>query len=607
MKNLIRCCVVTIICFIPVLHVSLAYGGSISGILFHDKNLNGEFDTGEEFIEDVLVSLYGFDGSRIHIETYTDSYGVFSFFGLNNGNYVVNVAPSLEIRFSSQSLRCASPLNFPVGRHRFNYGEYTVSNLQLPAFKYIGSGDSIGFCTSLCNITTVSPECYQKEVESRLKVINPAATLDNQSVPGSETKDLLTLVRLRNIWTIVDGGPQFVTISIGGNDFLNNDGDDSSCGQAWINARANAQEIISQLVSQLPGTDIEINTVYDNDADGTYPGTAPFHARWVEVWNQLIRDIAVSQRRHVTIAEIYPEYRHCDTDNSNCCGNPDLVCRDSAFPLPADNIHPTDDGYRVHSEKLWESVGGISIPGTNGTTDYTDVDFGFIPQMTVKYPSSTSYISGTGAVNLDRIYALDDSYASIPLGNQEIRISGFDAVPVGTITRVVGCVRYKTSGTYVNDTYRFEISVDGTFTSPPASLNPFNLNTIIPLIGGAGNSGAVVNAYPEYSSWREVSNLVTKNYDSTIDGHYHRPDIDWSDISNLSIRFRSEAVSGDDLMNIELDCAWLEIYGIPDLITPTPTPELTMVPLIPGSIIVIIMILLTIVFICADKFLKRSF
>src|SRR5262249_52421493 len=144
--------------------------------------------------------------------------------------------------------------------------------------------------------------------------------------------------------------------------------------------------------------------------------------------------------------------------------------------------------------------------------------------------------------------------AIVPAGDQELRLFGFDATPRGLLEQVVAHVRYRTSASPSDDFYRFEASVDGSFSA--AGSDDQSWNTIVPIVGGAGN-GAPVLAYPDQPQWRDVSALVTKG--AAIDGS---PTLTWQDLATLAVRLQGTAVGAADAFDVEWDVASLDLYGI---------------------------------------------
>src|SRR5207302_11418362 len=69
--------------------VASAAGGSVSGVVFHDDNRNGVFDSGESPMSGQTVYLYDGNGSYLGATT-SDSTGGYSFGGLADGNYRVD-------------------------------------------------------------------------------------------------------------------------------------------------------------------------------------------------------------------------------------------------------------------------------------------------------------------------------------------------------------------------------------------------------------------------------------------------------------------------------------------------------------------------------------
>lgn len=259
-----------------------------------------------------------------------------------------------------------------------------------------------------------------------------------------------------------------------------------------------------------------LNTVYDNE-----DGDDAFHNEWGAVWNQVLRDVAWGQRRRVAVAEIWPDYSHEDPATGTKLGADALICQ--FFGL--DKIHPKKRGYDLHEEKVWQGLGGVTASATTETRN-----FGFLARIGSRFATIATDVGG-GASNLTDALVEDDFGAVLPAGNREVRLSGFDATPVGMLTQVVAKVRYRTVLPSTDDDYRFELSVDGSFAAPGSTSSTSSTwNTVVPLVGGAGN-GVPVLAGRDQGFWRDVSGLVTSG--AEIDG---RATIDWSDLANVTVR-----------------------------------------------------------------------
>lgn len=517
---------------------------AVNGTVFADLNRNGVQDFGEPALANVPVTLFGSHGT-IDVLTSTGSDGTFSFNVVSGLDLVLDVQPGDPWRESFQDLGGdPDPIpDFPQGRRRPGAGNLLVSNLraatQAIPLVHVALGDSIAFGFNLCDSPTGQND-YVTPLTARLDNAAVHAILNKLAVPGYETKDLLISSHSGSIFDAINAGAGLVSISIGGNDFLNDDGNTALTAANLVAARQNVQEILSTLESALPSADVVLNTVYDNKGGGD-----SFHNLWAPIWDEALRDSAWGQERRVQIAEIWPDYDHLDPFNSQHYGEKNLIC--IAFGL--DGIHPKKTGYQLHQQKVWQGIGGVTSAATTETRN-----FGFVQRMETRYPTQWNDVGG-GASNEADALTQDDVGAIIPGGNQELRLFGFDATPRGLLAQVVVRVRYRTSAPPTDDYYRFEASVDGTFSAPGADSNSWN--TVVPIVGGSGN-GCPVLAYPDQPAWREVSALVTKG--TPIDG---RPTLSWQDLANLTVRIQGTAVGAADNFNVEWDVTSIDLYGIP--------------------------------------------
>jgi hypothetical protein len=69
--------------------------GSLSGYVYFDQNQDRTFDTGDTGIQDVLVTLSGYDnqGNQVNWCQWTDGNGFYIFSGLQAGNYNITETP----------------------------------------------------------------------------------------------------------------------------------------------------------------------------------------------------------------------------------------------------------------------------------------------------------------------------------------------------------------------------------------------------------------------------------------------------------------------------------------------------------------------------------
>ena len=120
------------------------------------------------------------------------------------------------------------------------------------------------------------------------------------------------------------------------------------------------------------------------------------------------------------------------------------------------------------------------------------VDYGYLRRVRRLLP--TRWQAGNGRSAIDPEAALSDQDGGAPAaitlgaGAEEFRLGGFpDWYDEIQIVRVVAGVRYRTSGTVVDDYYRAEASVNGQFR-PPAGhdYTPTDWNFFTPIVGGGG-------------------------------------------------------------------------------------------------------------------------
>lgn len=535
--------------------VSEAWAGSIGGLVFEDQNRNGVFDASEPALPDISIRLLGADGAVLQ-QTRTLQDGSYLFMDLPDGDYVLSVPESTGLRFSLPDVAGdPAPIpNFPFGRPRYGAMPNLVPNLNgsMGGFRHVGLGDSIGFGFNFCG-SLLGEDGYIEPTTDRLARATAADVItDKQAIPGHETADLLKPGRgpgnpleFNDIFYAIDNSAPLISISIGGNDFLNaEDGGDSAIGDALVTARRNIQEIISNLVSELPLADIEFNTVYDN-----LEGQDALHNIWVPIWNQVLRESAWGQHRRVTLAEIYPEYAH--EEDGQILGEPGLICHDF---LGLDGIHPTNAGYDVHEEKLWQAFGGVTLSGG----DRLDFNLGFLRVRGRATPSAFADVTG-GTTNPEQAFQPDGVGALIPSNNAEFRLSGFLPGEPPTnldLAQAVLKVRYRTTAAPLDDYYRFEVSIDGSF-SPPGSTST-TWNTIIPVVGSSGNDGAPVLAFADQPNFRIVSSPLYSGAPTSGAGT-----LSWDDLKTLTVRVVTTAVGEPDAYALEWDSAVLEVYTRP--------------------------------------------
>src|SRR5262249_55116848 len=147
-----------------------------------------------------------------------------------------------------------------------------------------------------------------------------------------------------------------------------------------LDSRQNLQEAISVLVSQIPGVDVTLNTLYDDLAYNCYASdTTPFHRQWLPIVNRILRDLAWGQSRRKSVNEVAAEFAHED-QNVQCLGFDQKICRD-VFHL--DDIHPNVDGYTIVREKVWEALGGTNLGPKDALarTSIAEVSAGYLKKV----------------------------------------------------------------------------------------------------------------------------------------------------------------------------------------------------------------------------------
>lgn len=521
-------------------------GQTVTGVAFEDVDRDGVWDPGEPVLPGVAVDLFGSAGGQ-DLSTSTNALGLFSFAPASVAKYCVDLHVAPDYRGSLKDIGAdPHPIpNFPVGRLRMGDLEFMVPSLRSatgPApFLHVGIGDSIAFGFNACD-SLFGNNGYLEDLTDLIDATTASAVLSKIAVPGYETSDLLDPGANGNIFDAILASPDLVTVSIGGNDYLADDGNEALTALNLVNARQNLQEILSTLLTEIPSADVVLNTVYDNE-----DGNDAFHNRWAPIWNQMLRDVASGQNRPVAIAEIWPEFNHADPATGVKLGHQGLICHDL---FGADGIHPTSQGYRVHREKNWQAMGGATV----GSSGNTHGQFGYLHHIGRRTPTTFVDVQG-GASNESNAFVEDGVAATIPAGNQELILAGFDARPAGLLTQAVVNVRYRTTAPPNDDRYRMQASVDGTFSAPGSTSSTWN--TILPIVGSAGNAGAVINAFPHQPTYRTVS--TTLSVGSPIDG---QPSITWQDLATLAVRLKGTAAGGADAFSVQWDAAWVDLYGV---------------------------------------------
>ncbi|HMC82947.1 MAG TPA: GDSL-type esterase/lipase family protein [Candidatus Polarisedimenticolia bacterium] len=575
------------------LAASRAFAQDVSGHAFEDHNGNGIQDPGEPYLPGVTLRLAGKQdaGPLVDATVATDATGAY-LFSPGNGCYVLQPADPAGWRLGSTRSDGFPPTTpgytEPVGQPRFAKLDQGIPHLQAGTFRITAMGDSIARNFNLCN--SAGAFWYTTQVQSRLLCAFPSASssVDQAAQLGETTDDLLVdeTNNLNNVFRVIEIQPQLITISAIGNDLLDVD-PPANPTQAQVNravaeildARQNLQEILSALTSRVPGADIVLNTLYDNLAYKCSTGnTTDFHRAWLPIVDQVLRDLAWGQTRRASIKEVAAEFAHED-QQGGCTGFEGKICRD-IFNL--DDIHPNNAGYTIVREKLWEASGGIDLGPKDALlrTSMTGTDYGFLRRVRRLYPTTWETRNGATAANPAAATTDQDggAAAQITLGSgaEEFRLSGFpDWYDEIQIVRVLAGVRYRTTGTVGDDFYRMEASTTGQFRPPPGfAYTPMNWNFYTPLVGGGGPNQPPENpdfptekvlALPNVSSFREVTATLTRNPTlGTGAAEYQWPAVTHSDLATTAIRLASAPVAGtagNDNYQVELDAAWLDLYG----------------------------------------------
>ncbi len=565
---------------------------NVSGHAFDDRNGNGIQDPGEPSLPGVAVRLAGKQdaGGAVDATIQTAPDGSY-LFSPGNGCYLLSLTDPDGWRMSS-SRSDGFPLSTPgytapVGQPRFSKLDQGLAHLMAGPFRITALGDSIARNFNLCGYP--SAFWYHTQVESRMACAVPTASfsLDQAAVLGEHTDDLLVddTANLNNVFRVIEAQPQLITLSMIGNDLLDVDPAGTPT-QAQINtavaeildSRQNLQEALSVMTSQVPGADIVLNSLYDNQAYNCTTGNPSiFHRTWLPIVDRILRDLAWGQTRRVSVNEVAAEFAHED-QQGGCTGFTGEICRD-LFGL--DDIHPNNSGYSIVREKLWESAGGVDL-GPRDALSRTSIaaDYGFLRRVRRLYPTTWETRNGASAANPAAAMSEQDGGApaqiTLGIGSEEFRLSGFpDWYDEIQIVRVVAGLRYRTTGSVTDDFYRAEASVTGEFRPPAGySYTPTSWNFYTPIVGGGGPNQPPENpdyptekllALPNVAAYREVSALLTKNpVLPTGASDYQWPPVTQPELATTTIRFVSAPVAGtagNDSYQVELDAAWLDLYG----------------------------------------------
>jgi len=584
---------IVFVCALSSVASASAFAQTVSGQAYEDRNANGIRDAGEPALPGVSVELYGTAtvGGAYDQTATAAADGTFSL-APGNGCYLLHADDPPGYRQSmarTDSVPDNTPgYTVPVGFGRYAKFDQAITGLKAGSLRYTAMGDSISTNFNFCDASETFG--YSKRIRERLACTNPGAsvTLDQAGVVGQHTDDLLVddTSDNNNVFRVMQLSPppRLISISMIGNDLRGVDPSGTPT-QAQINkavdevldSRQNLQEVLSVFTSQIPGVDIALNSLYDNLAYNCYTAdSSAFHRQWLPIVNRILRELAWGQMRRASINEVAAEFAHED-QNVQCTGFDGMICR---FFL--DNIHPVEQGYTILREKVWEAAGGINLGPADalGRTSIAGTDYGYLKRVRRIFPSIAQAANGATVANDGAAFNETDAGASasiqLGLGQQEVRLSGFpDYYDEDQIVKVVAGVRYRTSGAVTDDFYRIEASPTGTFRPPPGySYTTTNWNFYTPLVGGGGPNAPASNAdyptekllaLPNVASLRDVSATLTKNpVLAGGAGEYDWPAVTRADLATTTFRVAAAPVAGtagNDLYQVELDVAWLDLYG----------------------------------------------
>jgi lysophospholipase L1-like esterase len=569
------------------LFAPLAVGQDVAGTVFHDEDGDGLQDPGEEGLADIQVRLYGQRdaGGTFDQSSGTDASGGFAFTP-GDGCYLLAIEDPPGWRRTLARFddlpEGSSGYQRPIGLRRFGGTPRLLDRLLDGPVLYSSMGDSIAYNWNNCFDT--SDFFYSREVRDRLRCVSPSGdvSLDEAAIKGEHTDDLLVDEggETNNVFRVIESGAELVTISMIGNDLLNDEPDDGASQDEinraiaeMLDSRQNLQEALSALVSELPGAVIELNTLYDNLAWNC--DSSEFHVEWLPIVNRMLREVAWGQARRVTNAEVFAEFAHQDQALA-CTGFEDEICR-----FIGDGIHPRGTGYEIIREKVWESLGGANLgPKDGGNADsITDADHGYLRRIRRLHPTDWQALSGASIVDPEASLDGDDGGAgarvSLGTGGEELRWRGFpdwydEIVP----EKVIVGVRYRTAGEVTDDFYRFEGSYDDQFRAPPGhAYIPTDWNFYTPIVGGGGPDApdedpdypdAELLVVPNVSDYRTVTATLTKNPRLSADGsRYEWPAATLDEIASAQVRLASAPVAGTagDDYEVVVDAVWLDVYG----------------------------------------------
>lgn len=574
---------------------SPAWPQTVSGEVFEDRDADGVRDAGEPAVAGISVGVYGRGGDPnvpVDLSTSTASDGSWMV-APGDGCYLIDLPEPAGWRLVPPRFERKEPsspaYSFPVGLSRLGALAQLPGGLRAGAsVRYASMGDSIAWNFNVCSY----PESfwYSKQVRDRIACAGGGAAvgLDEAAVKGEHTDDLLVddSADLNNVFRIVEVQPDLITLSMLGNDLLDVDVSGTPT-QAQVNlavaeildSRRNLQEALSVMVSEIPGADILLNTLYDNLAYAC-PGTptSSFHREWIPIVGQILRELAWGQARRVGVIEAAADFGQEGLAGS-CSGFGGMICRDL---FGFDRIHPNNSGYTLMREKAWEGMGGVLLGPSDalGRSSFSGADLGMLRLVRRIAPTSWQTAGGAAVSSPAAAFDLQDGGASASItlgaGAEEFRLTGFpDWYDEIEVVKVIAGVRYATTGSVNDDAYRMEASVDGRFAPDPnEDYSPLSWNFYTPLVGGGGPSqppgnedypGNVLLALPDVASPRVVTATLTKNpVLPPGSDNYEWPPVTRAELATSAIRVVAAPVAGtpgNDGYTVELDGAWLDLYG----------------------------------------------
>ncbi len=237
---------------------------TVSGTVFEDLDGDGVRDAGEAALEGIAVRLYGQQdaGGTFDTTVTTAPDGSFSF-SPGDGCYLLQIVDPPGWRRSlariDERVEGSAGYTRPVGLRRFGGAPELLDRLVAGAVRYTSMGDSIAYNWNSCFDT--SSFWYSRQVRDRLRCVSPSGqvNLDEAAIKGEDTDDLLIDEQgeLNNVFRVIEVQSKLVTISMVGNDLLDDEpasdpptqAETNRFAAALIDSRQNLQEALSALIS----------------------------------------------------------------------------------------------------------------------------------------------------------------------------------------------------------------------------------------------------------------------------------------------------------------------------------------------------------------------